>query len=769
MKFSKKTLCLFILLIFVAGGGISCSLLGSSSGVDDATTDLEESGGEEYGETSGDDEGEEELSDSDEELADSEGEEELSDFDEELADSEGEEELSDFDEELADSEGEEELSDFDEELADSEGEEELSDSDEELADSEGESTGSGEEFVDSSEESTDFAGEVAEEDVVVEAPETELAEGDASEVAFDNPVNITNIQFLAGERGGTVVIMGDSEMEYQTRLNQNTNQYIVDISNAFLPKKLRRPFIMKDFKSARFGAIHAYQEEGSSIVSVVMQMKDDSANPSVEQKGNMIYVIPQTDMALAQTSSPEDTQMIDAGDSSSSEDLIVSEDDGGPEYEESMTQDVLDSKILGARSLQEFFMNNNKFYGKRISVILQDVNIVDAIGFIAGESGANLVISQGVSGKVSMKLREIPWDQALVTILRTNKLGYVRQGSVIRISTLQQLKEESEASKSIIEAQKALLPVHVRVIPVSYAKVETLKGQLTPFLTAKRGKIAIDARTSSIIITDTEDILDRLTALIKRLDLPPEQVMIEGKIVEATETFSRRLGISWGLSGTSTNLGGGGAAGPLSITPRLHVRPVSSDAISGSTAFMNVNIGTLDFLGDLDASLALAERDSLARVISSPRIVAMNKEASEISQSSEILSLNTVINNNNTSVQVNRSPVVLSLKVTPQITAAGGIIMDVSVQRQFPGAIEDETSLARGINSRSAKTKVLVQHGQTAVIGGIYNTTEGNTEIGVPGLKDIPILGWLFKSKSREKNKNELLIFLTPRIMRQKI
>ena len=419
--------------------------------------------------------------------------------------------------------------------------------------------------------------------------------------------------------------------------------------------------------------------------------------------------------------------------------------------------------------MEEFLISNNKFYGKKISLNLKGVAIQDAINFIAAKSGANLVMSEGVKGQVFMKLREVPWDQALVTLLRTNKLGYVRQGNVIRISTLQQLQAESLASKSIIEAQKALLPVHVRVIPVSYAKVEQLKGQLTPFLTPNRGRVVIDVRTSSIILTDTEDVLNRLAALIKRLDLPPEQVMIEGKVVEATEEFSKSLGVTWGFSGTPTSLGSGGTSGPLTITPGLGVRPVPSQNVLGATSFMNFNIGTIDFLGNLDAAMSLAESDSLARVISSPRIVAMNKEPSEISQSGEVISINSINNNGVTTTQVNRTPVVLSLKVTPQITAAGGVIMEVDVRRQFPGAVEHISTLARAINTRGAKTKVLVNHGQTAVIGGIYNTREGDTEIGTPGLKDIPLLGWLFKSKSREKRKNELLIFLTPRIMKQKI
>ena len=459
----------------------------------------------------------------------------------------------------------------------------------------------------------------------------------------------------------------------------------------------------------------------------------------------------------------EDGQsMAASGEVDESESYEEKFDEGEESVDETSDGGDLNLKVLGARSLEEFLMNNNRFYGKNISLSLSGVDIREAIKFIAEESGANLVLSEQVKGNVYMKLRDVPWDQALITLLRSNRLGYVRQGTVIRISTLKQLQEESQASKAILEAQKALMPLHVRVVSVSYADVEKLSAQLTPFLTPSRGKLVIDPRTSSVIITDTDMVLNRLSALIKRLDLPPEQVMIESRVVEATEAFSRSLGISWGASGIETELGSSSSGDPLFIKPSFGVRPAGG--------VLSFNIGTLDFLGDLDATLELAETDSTARVISSPRIVTINKEPSKISQSGEVISIGTVTQEGGTiASKVERTSVTLSLSVTPQITASGGVIMDVDVQRQFPGAIEDRATLARAVNSRSAKTKVLVQNGETAVIGGIYDTRESQGESGVPILMDIPVLGWLFKSRSYENRKNELLIFLTPRVMKSKI
>ena len=767
MKLSKLR---FYLLMFLACLGlVSCASSGSSKLEDGKAMELQEAKNLE--DTDGDgfdegsfigleenfEEGEGEFSDSVEPLDEDAGE--FNEF------ADAEESGSEVDEFTADTE--EGGSEVDEFMADAEeGESEV---DEFTADAE-EGGSEVDEFVDDMDDGEDPA--VAQSEVVEE--EESLKEPPV----FPARVKLTNIEFLSNQSGGTLTISGEAPLEYQTRYNKETNQYIIEISNAFLPNNLRRPFIMKDFKSSQFGAVSAYQEKGSDQVSIIVQMKKEGASPHFKQEGGVIYVVSpsggdggNTLAEAEEMASDEEISLDDEG--GDFEESFESQNEGAAEEYmdgegegESIADDggeSLNLKVLGARSLEEFLMNNNKFYGKKISLSLSDVDIRDAIEFISEESGANLVMSSQVTGKISLKLREVPWDQVLITLLRSNKLGYVRQGNVIRISTLQQLQVESQASKAILEAQKALLPLYVRVIPVSYAKVELLQAQLAPFLTAQRGKVVTDVRTSSVIVTDTETTLNRISALIKRLDIPPEQVMIEGKVVEATEAFSRNLGISWGASGVSTELGGGGGNGPLSITPSFGIRP--------SGAALSFNIGTLDFLGNLDAALQLAETDSTARVISSPRIVAINKEKSEISQSGEVISLSTVSQPGGgpSTTQVVRTPVTLSLSVTPQVTAAGGVIMDVDVQRQFPGAVEDLATLARAVNSRSAKTKVLVHNGETAVIGGIYDTRESKGETGVPILRSIPILGWLFKNQNYESRKNELLIFLTPRVMKKRM
>jgi type IV pilus assembly protein PilQ len=427
-----------------------------------------------------------------------------------------------------------------------------------------------------------------------------------------------------------------------------------------------------------------------------------------------------------------------------------------------------EEQILGARTLEDFLSGTVKFYGRPISIQVNEANVQDVINFIADESGVNIVISEDVQGRISLKLRQIPWDQALVIVMRTKGLGYVRQGNVIRITRLETLQAETRAAKDIVDAQTRLTPVRVKVIPVSYATVGEMATQIQPFLSADRGRVVSDPRTSSLIVTDTAEVLARIERLVKELDLPPTQVMIEGKIVEASESFSRTLGVNWGFSGVPLQISGGGgfSGSPVNMLTTFGSSTVTSAVLGGQSASLNLNIGTLDFFGNLNARLGLAQAETMVKVISSPRIVTMNRAPAQISQKGEVISVTRTrdATGAETATPV-RTGVDLSLNVTPQITADGSVILDVDVKRQFAGAVAEELTQTRPVNTREAKTKILVPNGQTAVIGGIYQNDETESERGVPWLKEIPVFGWLFKSNIKDRNKNELLIFLTPRVL----
>ncbi len=566
------------------------------------------------------------------------------------------------------------------------------------------------------------------------------------------PMVVTNIDFLSNQSGGSIAIKTSAPAQFKTRYNDKTNQFVVELQNTTISSAMKRPYIMKDFETS-FGAINAYQTPGSMVARVVIQMKGPG-EPVAQQEGNSLLVLPGAATPVG-TMANQDSKKEESWDENGS-----------------TNSNVRSEGALSARTLDEFLTGSGRFYGKPLSIQTNDADIRDVIGFIAEESGVNLVIGDDVDGKVSLKLRQVPWDQALVIVMKAKGLGYVRQGSVIRITKLSTLQSEATMAKSIVDAQKTLSPLRVKVMPISYAVVVDLEKQIAPFLTESRGKVISDARTSSLIVTDTAEILEKVERLVKELDIPPAQVMIEGKVVEATEAFNRTLGVNWGWSGTATQLSSGGGlnGSPLNLTLAGKSTSLAVDQISSANGFLNLRIGAFDFFGDLNAQLSLAQAESLVRIISSPRIVAMNKQQAEISQEGEVITIKntTVPGSSNTTSEANRTAVKLRLTVTPQVTNEGSVLLDVDVLRQFAGPQADAATKARPINSRAAKTKVLVPNGQTAVIGGIYQNDEQVFEGGIPGLKDIPIFGWLFKSKTESREKNELIIFLTPRILNAK-
>jgi type IV pilus assembly protein PilQ len=598
---------------------------------------------------------------------------------------------------------------------------------------------------------------------IAEEPAPEPQEEPVPSPAIEEPLQeqvslaeITNIKYLANQNGGTVVIETSGPVSYQMRSKPEIGQFVVEINGASLPASLKRPYLLKEFDAA-FATINAYQNPGSTTARIVIQAKGQNApEPVVQQEGNSIVVIPGTPTGP------------DAG--TLAENKQQGEGPGEGTEQIDMKAVEADEKALGARNLDEFLTGSQRFYGRKISIEVTDQDIRDVLNFIATEVGVNVILSEDVQGKVTMKLREIPWDQALITIMKSKKLGYVRQGSIVRISTLASLQEESDSAKKILDSQRILAPLRVKVIPVSYAAVEDLAKQIPPFLTPTRGHVVTDARTSALIITDTEDVLDRVGRLVKELDIPPAQVMIEGKVVEAQDSFTQSLGMNWGYSGSPAVLGEGKGANGADITlfQGLSITNLPPSATGGQTTpfALSLRVGRFDVLGDINAALNLAEQDAIVKILSSPRVVTMNKEKANINQKGQVVTVQTLRDaQGNTTRNPVRTDFSLELSVVPQITAEGSVIMDVDVRREFPGSVADAESGARPINSRAAKTKVLVNDGQTAVIGGIYSSDNTTTETGVPWLRHIPVLGWLFKSRVRADTRNELLIFLTPKIL----
>lgn len=543
---------------------------------------------------------------------------------------------------------------------------------------------------------------------------------------------IKSVQFKAYETGGTLVIQADRPMTFTTRKNPDNQQLIVEVSNARLPSRLKRPLNMKDINTA-IGAVDAYQESGSSTARFVVQLKKGASSPVVVTEGNTLLVVADPPKSITSALSTE-----------------IMKD---PLQVEALARD---SNILTSRTLQEFLAGNTKFFGKKISLETNSMSVRDALRFIADEGGVNMIIADNIQGNVSLKLRDVPWDQAFIVIMKSRDLGYIRQGNVLRVATIGDLRKEEDDAINLTNARLKTEPLVVKVFPVNYAKVDDLSTKIKDFLT-ERGKVAGDARTNSIVVTDIQQNLERLSQLVHSLDSQPPQVLIEGRIIEATDQFQRQVGINWGFSGGQYTVGQSGQ-GSVTLRPEL---TISTGQPSASQ--LNLTLGSLDVLGDINALISMNELESKVRVLSSPRIVTLSNEKATINQKVSIpISTITATQTGNIQSFTFRD-LELKLEVTPQITSNASVIMNILVKREIE--VPAPSGSAPSIESREASTKVMVKNGQTSIIGGVYQNDSNDSTNGVPYLKDIPVLGSLFRSKTTSSRRTELMIFLTPRVV----
>ncbi|MGE5086930.1 MAG: secretin N-terminal domain-containing protein, partial [Bacillota bacterium] len=429
-----------------------------------------------------------------------------------------------------------------------------------------------------------------------EIPATSVPAPSTSVATNGSPATITNLQFKANESGGTVIVQGDRPLNYTTRANADLHQYIVEVDNAILPDKLKRSLNTKDIRGS-IGSIDAYQNPGSTTARFVIQMREGVAEPAVQVEGNSLLIVAAG--GTVSNVAHAETPVIEVGGE--------------------------DTKVLPNQSLTEFLAGNNKFYGKKISIETNNMDIRDALNLITEESGVNMVIAEEVKGNVSLKLRQVPWDQALVVLMRARKLGYTRQGNVLRIAPLGDLKAEEDDANKLALARKNLEPLKVRMFPVSYAKVDELEKKIKDFL-GDRGKVVGDVRTNSLVVTDIGENLDRAAKLIQSLDTQPPQVLIEGKIVEASEAFTRNIGVSWNVTGQAIKLGST-SRGPVNMSPRFNINQGASTAGNFN---LNLDVGTLDVFGSISAALALSESENKVKTLSSPRILTMSNEKADI-------------------------------------------------------------------------------------------------------------------------------------------
>jgi type IV pilus assembly protein PilQ len=427
-----------------------------------------------------------------------------------------------------------------------------------------------------------------------------------------------------------------------------------------------------------------------------------------------------------------------------------------------------------------------RYIGSPVSLDLDGADLRTTLRTLVEHGGLNVVFDPSVQGSVDIMVRDIPWDQALETILRANKLGYVAEGTIIRIAPLSVLAEEEAERRKLAEARALAGELGVRTFSLSYAKAEELRTLLEKSVLSQRGQIQVDARTNTLIVMDLPDRLQTAENLITTLDRAEPQVEVEARIVQTTRDFARAIGIQWGLNGRMTpeigntsnlafpnsgSIGGRlGTQGPQGTDPRAGTLESTGTVVGlpaqniGSAAVntaVGLALGSVNGAFNLDVALTALERSGKGRVLSTPRLTTQNNVQARVQQGIQI-PLQTVANN---TVTVTFKEAVLMLQVTPQITAAGTVIMQVSVTNMSADFSRHVNGIPP-IDTQEAHTQVQVEDGATTVIGGIFVSREQATRDQTPVLHRIPLLGWLFKRDAFQDESRELLIFITPRILK---
>ncbi len=538
---------------------------------------------------------------------------------------------------------------------------------------------------------------------------------------------IRTIDFRRGSDGTGRVIVQLTDPRTPVNVRQEGQQIVVDFAGTVMPKNLMRRYDVMDFATP-VQTVDAVRVDGSSRLVI-------SSQGDFEQ--------------LAYQSDTQYTIEIKASS----------------------------KRTAGAEEKKEYT-------GERLTLNFQDIDVRSVLQLLADTSGQNIVVSDSVSGNLTLRLQNVPWDQALDIVLRTKGLDKRRQDNVIIIGPTEELASREKAELAAHKEVQELSPTHTEFMQVNYAKVSDL-AKLIKTTNAKesmlspRGSLAIDERTNTLLVQDTTDKLADIRRLVQTLDVPVKQVLIEARIVIVTDTFERDLGARFGISTAQQNGPGGllavtgnSAGANQIVNSGLGTLPTTSlnnrYQVNTPAANTNGSIGISLLNGSylIDLELSAAQNEGKSETISSPRVITANQKQATIMQGVEIPYQESA-SSGATTTQFKSA--VLKLKVTPLITPDNRVILDLDVSDDSVG--QQVTSATGGsvpsIDTRQILTQVLVNDGQTVVLGGILDTKKSRNANKVPFLADIPVLGFFFRSTQDVNNKTELLIFITPKILRE--
>lgn len=630
---------------------------------------------------------------------------------------------------------------------------------------------------------------------VVDAPRTSSPLPKPKAVA--EPVRVADVRFEHNSAADRVLIELSETTTYRQLANARGKATLV-VSAARLPKELSRTLDVSAF-GGRVSSVSSFVDPRDKNSVVIEVEGDEKLTSEVTRSGRTLIwsffepgTLPSSMTGLGR----------DGGVARKTRTVHVEEAlTGIPEVESSYASGApekpasgpADQPIEQAAAPEEagaftptvVGQQRQRFTGRRIDLDLKDADIHNVLRLLADVGRVNIVTADNVQGSVTIRMRNVPWDQALDVVLQAKSLGMVHQGNMIRVAPLADLEKEREMAIARRQQEVKLAPLETRLIPVSYAQADDIQERAKPLL-SERGSIAVDQRTNVMIVRDIAGNLNQIEELTRSLDTQTPQVLVEARIVEATSTYLRDVGIQWGGDTTFSGATGNptGLAFPNSIgvvggasdanTPTAGLSPFTNQVTNpnfavnlpatvgtGSGGAIGLTFGSIDNTINLAVRLSAAESSGQLRILSSPRILTLDNRDARIAQGT-LIPFSQI---SAQGVQTTFQEAKLQLLVRPHVTADGSVSMHVKINRDEPDF--NQTS-ARGdptILKREAETDLLVMDGHTAVIGGIFTRNTGRNLNQVPFFGDIPLIGLLFQRRRASDTRGELVIFLTPRIV----
>jgi len=544
----------------------------------------------------------------------------------------------------------------------------------------------------------------------------------------DQKHSLRDIDFRRGGAGEGRIVVDLSDNAVGIDIRQQGRSIIVDFLNASLPKNLERRLDVTDF--------------GTPVQTIDALTQGGNARLVITPRGNWEHSAFQTDNRFI----IEVKQLVEDPN----------------------------KLVQGSRP---------GYQGEKLSLNFQNVEVRAVLQVLADFTGLNIITSDTVTGNLTLRLKDVPWDQALDIILQAKGLDMRKSGNVVWIAPRDELATKEKLALEARQQITELEPTHTESFQLNYQKAPDVQAFLstgTNRLLSKRGSAVVDARTNTIFVQDTASRLEEVRKLIRQIDVPVRQVMIESRIVEASDTFSRNLGVrlgyhdrnsGWGLGSAGRILPGASLNDTQFHTGQLDTNPVQNDftnvnlpagtiggAAAGVFSMILFNTNATRFL---NLELSALQADGKGKIISSPRVITSDKNEATIEQGTEI-PYQQATSSGATAVQFKKAT--LSLKVKPQITPDDNVIMSLKINKDSRGA---ETQSGPAIDTKQITTEVLVENGGTVVIGGIYTQEERSTTNKVPVLGDLPYVGFLFKNNIKADERRELLIFITPKILKE--